>query len=90
MCAKWPHRDQLEPIKPGSPPALPGTGGDAEGTCDRLCHTNGGQEPLVDPMLNTNARLRSSGPRTPWRRWLRVLLSLLNGRDQSVMPGSLL
>lgn len=35
MCAKWSHRDQLEPIKTGSPPALRGTGWDAEGTCDQ-------------------------------------------------------
>lgn len=42
----------------------------------RLCHANGGQEPLVDPMLNTSAEHQPGlcySPRPPWRRWLRLL-----------------
>lgn len=58
-------------------------------------HANGGQEPLVDWTPNTNVGLYWSGPRLPWRRWLR-LLPLAGSTvfwmevDHSVVPERLL
>lgn len=52
MCAKRSHKDQLELIKPGSSPALRGTGWDAKGTWNR---PTGCAMLMVDPMPNANA-----------------------------------